>query len=133
MKILIVTVLAFLITAQWEVAAECCEKIRVDREDGGSTVAWAEQPKMWGVYQKNAGTIGGRNWWQSIDEDYAIWYTSDKWRIGQVKRVGSTTQNAYTIDIDQCVEDTKLNWQFYESDADKWIFANDGLGTYCAD
>ena len=46
-------------------------------------------------------------------------------------RVGTARGTSRTVDTDKCVEDTGLNWQYWNGD--EWEFANDGLAVYCED
>merc|ERR1712212_949258 len=133
MKYLIVTILAFMITAQWEVAAECCNKVSVDRENGGDTSALEKHPTTFGNYKQRSGSVDGRPTWQHQQDDRLIWYNAKakKWFIGKQERFGTAGGNARTVDIDKCVEDTGLNWEY--ASGDTWEFANDGLAGYCED
>jgi len=129
MKMFIATVLAIMLYAQ--LAASCCDEVRVRRNTGGDLSAQKEQAQLFQKYEKTRGEIDGKDWWLSRDEEYAIWYTDGKWRIGHTNRVGSTTRNADTTDDDKCVEDTGLTWKFFNGDEDHWYDADDGLGVYC--
>merc|ERR1711862_98334 len=82
----LICIFAIFLTIQWEVSADCCEKVRVNRALRGTVLPWKEQEQIFGVYENFGLELNNRAVSKNSDRTYAIWYTEGKWRIGRTER-----------------------------------------------
>merc|ERR1712080_123323 len=136
MKLLLVCIV--FMTLKWEAEAgrmrrailDCCDKVRVNRVAGASTIAWETQENLYDIYSITTLISGGHNVYETSDKGHAIWWSGGQWRIGPwADRGNNPRTGAKSVDKDDCVGDTTTNWQYF--DGSDFVYADDGLVVNC--
>ena len=77
--------------------------------------------------------INDRPHYTSDDGISGIWHDGNYWYVGKVGEKGTSRSGIYAKSLDNCPEDPTYNWQYLDSDDNKFKPANKGFSIYCKD
>merc|ERR1712062_220630 len=88
--------------------------------------------ELYGTYTIQNGHIGGRDWYLSSDEKYAIWYYGKRasWQVGLEHEKGTKWCYFFTVDDDKCPHQTAFDWKYWVPAINEFIDADRGMSIW---